>query len=195
MSDFDKMFPRLEVGDEIIEKNLTIDELSALIDRFTGGKTEEKTDELFSMKNNEYFHFYRFDYAKIFGWSIPSVSALEKIKEFVDTDTVLEIAAGRGFWSALMKSIGMNVIATSIADGHYYSANDMEKTWLNVELLDCVEAVNTYSDANCLFISWVMVNFISLCIDSKVTNLLSLVKDLVGVLMHLMKMKMNLALN
>lgn len=156
MEDFLKEFPHLETDDTIIEKNLTIDKLSALIDRFTGGKTEEKTEpfEPFTMKNNEYFHYYRFEYSKIFGWSIPSVSALEKIKEFVGTDTVLEIAAGRGFWSALLKSIGMNVIATSIADGHYYSAADMEKTWLDIELLDCVEAVNKYSDANCLFISW-----------------------------------------
>lgn len=148
----DEHFPQFPASDEIIKKDLSEKELFGLVHEYTDGKTYSETNDF--MKNFKYSPFYRFGYCAIFGWSIPSETALEKINEFVGPDTVLEIAAGRGLWSALMKKTNMNVITTSIADGHYFDKKQMEKTWTDIELLDCVDAVTKYGDANCLFISW-----------------------------------------
>ncbi len=141
-----------QVIDPEIKKNLSTDELFNLIEQLTDGKTLDSEN---IMQNSPYWNFaYREAFTKLFGWSVPSRTALKQIKEFVGSDLVLEIAAGRGLWSALMRSVNMNVITTSIVDDIYYDEDDMQKIWSDIELLDCTEAVTKYSDANCLFISW-----------------------------------------
>lgn len=141
-----------QVIDPEIKKNLSIDELFNMIEELTDEKTQDSEN---LMRNSSYCSIvYRDAFTKLFGWSVPSRSSLKQIKEFVGSDLVLEIAAGRGLWSALMRSVNMNVIATSIVDDIYYDEDDMQKIWSDIELLDCTEAVTKYSDANCLFISW-----------------------------------------
>ena len=135
---------------ELIKLNLSTNNLFDLIEKYTLDKLGGDIHTLLTYNNL----MYRVGFVKVFGWSIPSRSSLMELQQNVGNDTVLEIAAGKGLWSALMKSIGMKVITTSISDGHYYNEEDMKKTWTNVEMMDCVEAVKKYTEANCLFLSW-----------------------------------------
>lgn len=98
----------------------------------------------------------RHSFTDIFSWSIPCRKSLNALLTFIDGDKVLEIGAGRGLWSALFRSAGLEVECTSRSihhgDGPY--AECPMGTWTDVELLDSEEAIAKYSDVKCLFISW-----------------------------------------
>jgi len=138
------------------------------IDLIPNYDTKQKlsTEELFEILgkyatvdilNHSYisFSFREQIFVHVFGWSVPSIESLNEAVNFIDSDTVLEIAAGVGFWSRLLRSKNVNVHTTSIVDGHYYKEMEMEQNiWTPIELLSGVDAVQKYTDANCLFLSW-----------------------------------------
>jgi hypothetical protein len=67
----------------------------------------------------------------------------------------LEIGVGLGFISSLLKSRGIDITATSIVYRSYYNEIEMNNNiWCDIELIDCVKAVQKYHNHNCIFISW-----------------------------------------
>ncbi len=129
------------------KQRLTTDELFEILNKYT--TIEHLNNIMFS------FTFREKIFVHMFGWSIPSLNSLEEALNFIRNDTVLEIAAGVGFWSALLRSKNVNVHTTSIVDNHYYNNKEMEHNiWTEVEILDGTDAVQKYTDANCLFLSW-----------------------------------------
>ncbi len=129
------------------KQRLTTDELFEILNKYT--TPEILNNFMFS------FNFRNLIFVHMFGWSIPSLNCLEQALNFIGNDTVLEIAAGVGFWSALLRSKNIVVHATSIVDNRYYNDKAMEHNiWTSVEILDGAHAVQKYTDANCLFLSW-----------------------------------------
>lgn len=111
------------------------------------------------------FGHIRNSFTDIFSWSIPCRKSLDALLSFIDGDKVLEIGAGRGLWSALFRSSGLEVECTSRSIHHDvpigHSPKDVKVsnecpmgTWTTVELLDSEEAIAKYSDIKCLFVSW-----------------------------------------
>ncbi len=52
-----------------------------------------------------------------YSFSVPTKNAIEKIKRFVESDTILEIESGRGLWAKLMQDAGIPVIPTDTYSG------------------------------------------------------------------------------
>lgn len=102
-------------------------------------------------------------YKSRFGYSVPTLLSLKKIQKFVNEDCVLEVCAGKCYWSALMESVNINIITTSIIDD-WYSAEDMMNTWTQCELIDCVDAIKKYKP-KILFLSW-GYNVLEKCMDA-----------------------------
>lgn len=102
----------------------------------------------------------RLFYVNNFGWSIPSMSALNQIQKFVKNDIILEVAAGLGFWAYLLRHYGSNVIATSVYADEYHRYAHTETdgniiSWTCIENLNAVDAVLKYNSvANCLMLVW-----------------------------------------
>lgn len=81
-----------------------------------------------------------------FSWAIPSVEALEKIKEYAGDGKVLEIFAGSGLWTLLLRLMAVHVVSTdrvTKADGFAF-----------VRAQSATEAVQSERDANLLFMCW-----------------------------------------
>jgi hypothetical protein len=129
------------------KQRLTTDDLFLILNKYAS--VEFLNNIMFS------FTFREQIFVHMFGWSIPSLESLEDAVSFIELDTVVEIAAGVGFWSALLRSKNVNVYTTSIVDNHYYNHKEMETNiWTPIEILSGVDAVQKYTDANCLFLSW-----------------------------------------
>ena len=58
-------------------------------------------------KRREQFH-------QSFSWAIPSMQALEHIAAFARGSSVIEIGSGKGLWAALLKKLGLDVVATDL---------------------------------------------------------------------------------
>ena len=98
-------------------------------------------------------------FRKIFGYSIPSWGSLRKIKRFVGDDKVLSIMDGLGLWSALMKKVGLDVTSTDIKKtGRHYTVEQFTRTWIEIQAMDCLTAVDSFADCNVLFMSWAPLN-------------------------------------
>ena len=96
----------------------------------------------------------RRDYANQFGWSVPSKEAIEKIKEFVGNESVLEVGAGRGLWAKLMQDAGISVVPTDYFVSHGIEKEKNPRTFTEVEKLKHLDAVNKYGDNKVLMLSW-----------------------------------------
>ncbi len=138
----------------IIEINLSLEERKKLttVELFAlQQKYKPNEDELCRLYYNNYLDLYN----KHFGWTLTSKENLQEIANFIGNDKCLEIGAGLGFISSLLKSQDIDITTTSIVDGAYYNEKDMKNNiWCDIELIDCVKAVQKYHDHNCLFISW-----------------------------------------
>jgi len=122
-------------------------------------------EDLFELINRFNFNSdLRMKFIRIFGYSIPSPKALDKICEFIkkpcelldetrNSHLVLEVGAGLGTWAKLLKCNGINIIPTSIICNKYYDEKMLKRTWTEIELIDCVEAVKKYKP-DVLFVSW-----------------------------------------
>lgn len=113
------------------------------------------SDDMISILNREC-------YTNFFGWTTPKIDALNLIKKFVGKCQVLEICSGLGFWSFLLKYLGVNIVSTSLFQeeqfpGHKFASkcNIMpisELWWTRVDELDYLQAITKYISAGCLFI-------------------------------------------
>jgi len=86
-----------------------------------------------------------------FGWSIPSNDAVIAIRDFVGTDSVLEVCGGLGLWGGLLRAAGVEITVTDSFTSH---GSCMENTFTDVIPMDAVEAVRTYPTASTLFMCW-----------------------------------------
>lgn len=96
-------------------------------------------------------------FVHIYGWSLPSIESAHALTSYISTSKVLEVGCGRGLWGLILKNMGVDIVCTSLGLVHGYASESIKscnKTWTDVEILDCVDAINKYSDRDCLFISW-----------------------------------------
>lgn len=130
------------INTDIITKGLSKDELFEIIEKYTKWKDDHKGTV-------------RYIICQYLGWSIPSKASMMVLKEFVGCNKVLEIGAGLGLWSALMKEFGLDVITTSKEPNSMpYKKEQPDHGWCDIELLDGLDAVRKYDECNVLFISW-----------------------------------------
>jgi len=128
------------------KKKLTTNELFELQQKYKPNKKE-----LCTLYYNNYLNLYN----EHFGYTLINKENLQEMINFIGNDKCLEIGAGLGFISSLLKSQSINITVTSIVDGSYYNEINMKNNiWCDIELIDCVKAVQKYHDYNCLFISW-----------------------------------------
>jgi hypothetical protein len=52
---------------------------------------------------------------RAFSWAIPNQSALQALADIAGDRGVLEVGAGTGYWAALLRQLGVDVLATDIA--------------------------------------------------------------------------------
>lgn len=81
----------------------------------------------------------------IFGYFIPSKRDIKKLCDFIGSSSVLEVGAGLGFISHLLRCQGINLDAIDI--------HKPEKTWTKIKLSNCVEAIQQYN-YDCLFLCY-----------------------------------------
>ena len=89
-----------------------------------------------------------------YGYSIPSKSAIQIIINFCQWDSVLGICSGLGVWEYLLRSAGLNIVATDIGyTGGYYQ--DFSSSYISVEMIGHIDAIKKYRlTHNVLFMSW-----------------------------------------
>ena len=81
------------------------------------------------------------------GWSIIEEHSLEIIKNHIIGKKTLEINCGKGAWAYCLRSLGCDIVATDLFT--------QDSTWITVEKLDAVSAVEKYnSKCSVLFCSW-----------------------------------------
>ena len=71
-----------------------------------------------------------------FAWAMPNRRVLNAIAKYCQDKTVLEVNAGNGLWSYLLKMLGVDIKVTDI--------NPWKKTYTEIETMDGVNAVKTY---------------------------------------------------
>lgn len=112
--------------------------------------TLNSIDILTVSRDREYFPMERDYFTKYISWSIPSRDALEKIKEFVKNDIVIEVAAGSGIWSVLMTAIGITVFPTDIQE----KSGQILGNFIVKKIGSFTENQEFFPYCNVLFISW-----------------------------------------
>lgn len=86
-------------------------------------------------------------YRENYGWSIIDKHSLEIIKTHIIGKKTLEINCGKGHWSYCLRLLGCDIITTD----HF----TQDSSWITVEKLDAVSAVEKYNDkCSVLFCSW-----------------------------------------
>ncbi len=122
---------------------------------FISQKYNMSKDDAFDGLNNRLIgDVYKRDYfTKEYGWSVPSSEAVEKIKDFVGGDSVLEIGSGYGMWAKIMQEAGISVTPTD-----YYEKRQgwvpSKKSFTDVEDVEAVQALNKYGGYNVLMMVW-----------------------------------------
>jgi hypothetical protein len=111
-------------------------------------------EEAFRQLRNLGGDFYRRDYfAKEYGWSVPSQEAVDKVKEFVGSDNIIEIGAGHGAWAKIMQDAGIQITPTdSFSDRGAFVPKD--NAYTDVQDLKAMDALAQYSGYNALMMSW-----------------------------------------
>lgn len=67
--------------------------------------------------------YYRRNFNRLFGWSIPCKEAVEAIKQYV-RDPLFDVMAGTGYWARILRKAGVDVRASDIhkvfSKNHYH---------------------------------------------------------------------------
>ena len=75
------------------------------------------------------------------------------ITKHIPEPKAIEVMSGNGWLSYWLSKNGVEIIATT--DNHSWNKQfDFKSTPVQIEKLDCVEAVNKYSEANLVLMSW-----------------------------------------
>lgn len=85
---------------------------------------------------------------------VDNVKTLELlIKRHIPEPKTIEVMSGNGWLSFWLSKVGINIIATT--DNHSWNKQfDFKRTPVQIEKLDCVEAVKKYKEANLVIMSW-----------------------------------------
>jgi hypothetical protein len=75
-------------------------------------------------------------FVRKFAWAMPNRRVLNAIAKYCQGKTVLEVNAGNGLWSYLLKMLDVNIKVTDI--------KPWEKTYTEIETMDGVNSVRTY---------------------------------------------------
>lgn len=87
-----------------------------------------------------------------FGYCLPSLSWIEPLSNYLKGKRVLEIMAGNGILSYLLKERGVDSLPT---DNFSWKNNLWEKNqWMEVENINCIDAINKYCDFDVILCSW-----------------------------------------
>jgi hypothetical protein len=92
----------------------------------------------------------RRELAARFAWAIPGRAALATI---ADAGPVVEVGAGTGYWAALLRGRGADVVATDPAAGGANAYHAAGPLWTDVEPVDGVTAVSRHRDRT-LLLCW-----------------------------------------
>lgn len=91
-----------------------------------------------------------------YGYAVPSPKAILAIKNFVGSDSILEINAGRGTWARLLIDEGVSVDATDLfapIDSKYPPFRESNETFTPIRIAHAtIAALET--NANCLMTIW-----------------------------------------
>jgi len=120
--------------------------------------SEEEIEKMLQDRRNMSFlrEFYRREkFIDEFSWSVPSKEAVEKIKEFIGNDKILEVGSGYGLWAKLLIDAGINLHATDPLNWtEYYRWHPSKKKFTPIEPISNVEAIKKYPGYNVLMMSW-----------------------------------------
>lgn len=115
-------------------------------------------EALLRFKNNDFGNmgeFYKRDYfTQNYGWSVPSEDSIEKVKDFVGGDNIIEIGSGYGMWAKVMQDAGISITATDSFSNRGEYVPVRNKSFTDVEDLEAMEAIQKYSGYNVLMLSW-----------------------------------------
>ena len=97
----------------------------------------------------------RGEFTAFFSWAVPSYDAINKIKEFANGDTILEIGAVLGLWAKLLELEGAKIIATEPrSDGYKHNKLDDSYYYFNCHKLNYIESLDKFKDLNILMLCW-----------------------------------------
>jgi hypothetical protein len=88
-------------------------------------------------------------YVRQWGFSVPCAEAVMALRGF---GPILEVGAGTGFWTALLRAAGHDMVATDLATGLSPYGFAVSRC-AEVQQLAATDAVRTYADRD-LFCSW-----------------------------------------
>jgi len=101
---------------------------------------------LYGDKFDSYDDFLRREkYVKGYGWAVPDRKSIEKIKQFVGNDQVLEIGSGLGTWAKLLQDEGIYVTPTDIS---------VENSHTEVYEENHINSINTFNNHTVLMMVW-----------------------------------------
>lgn len=134
---------------ELLSEGKTETALSLLIPPISFG------DKMFG-EPDQYCLGLRFDWINKFrSWALPAkYEQLIELKKLIGNRTVLEIGAGSGLWSALLKSVGINIIATEPYGGRYPDRQKTPIEYVQIDKLTGEQALEKYNQVGTLFICW-----------------------------------------
>lgn len=129
---------------------------------------KNESDEVKFNCMNRYCEYIMFPirnvYNSLISWSIPSKPAIEKIKEYMGTNTLLEIGCGFGFWAKMMMNEGIDVIPTGMISRYENPYTNtpsdtdifISRCFIPDEFIEMssADAIIKYDQAKCLFVSW-----------------------------------------
>jgi len=107
-----------------------------------------RSDNYETMRNNLQL---RNNFVKDFSWAIPTPDVVNKIYKATLGKKILEVGAGNGLWSKLLKMSGSEIVATDSFESHGFTE---DRTYLPVHNLDAVTAIKQNRDCDVLMLIW-----------------------------------------
>lgn len=119
-------------------------------------KTNGPTNPRFSSEKPNFFYRDSFSdfmkreiFVKEYSWGIPSKEAIDSIKEFIGSDSILEIGSGSGLWARLLLDSGVKIYPTDSMNEKFV------KKYMTIEKLSANEAVDKFNGiCNVAMLCW-----------------------------------------
>jgi len=90
-----------------------------------------------------------------YGWSVPSEKGIEKLKEFVGNEKVIEVGAGYGLWAKLMQDADIQIVPTDMPlEREDRSQVPKDHAYTDIERLNNLDAMQKYIDFGVLMMVW-----------------------------------------
>lgn len=89
-------------------------------------------------------------FCKLYSWAIPSKTAINEIKKFVENDRILEIGSGKGLWAKLLR---LNDVKIDPTDNNSWKKKEIGKRYLRVKNINHIDASKNTTN-NCIMYCW-----------------------------------------